>query len=65
MKVKSREVDVEGNPIEKSNPNTILEYRLYKVDFIDGTTDTLVSNVIAQKILYQVDDEGRMKLMMD
>ena len=51
-----RAFDAEGKPIEKYNPNPILESRLYKVEFIYGTIETLDSNVIAENILDQVDD---------
>ena len=58
-------VDVEGTQIEKSQTNPILDSRLYKVEFIDGNTETLSANVIAENILEQMDIEGIRKLNID
>ena len=38
---------------------------MYEVEFIDGTTEIMTANVIAQNILSQVDEEGHRQLMMD
>ena len=56
---------MEGKLIIKYNPNTILDSRLHKVEFIDGTTETLSANVIYYNILAQADYEVIMQLMID
>ena len=49
----------------KSNPNPILESRLYKLEFIDRNKKTLYENVIAENILSQVDYKGRKQRIID
>ena len=56
--VKRRVTDEEGNPIGKANKNPILDNRLYEVEFIDGTTEQITANIIAENIMSQVDAEG-------
>jgi hypothetical protein len=64
-KVKRRALDYNGRPIGKESNNPITDTRLYEVEFIDGTTETMSANIIAQNILSQVDEEGHRQLMMD
>ena len=57
--VKARKQDHEGNPVGKSNPNPLLDTRVYKVEFPDGSTEEYAANLIAENMYAQVDDEGR------
>ena len=45
--------------------NPLTDSRRYEVKFLDGTTEVIAANVIAEKLLVQIDEEGHRKLMMD
>ena len=64
-KVKSRAVDVDGNPMGIGNNNPLLDTRVYEVEFVDGTTEKLTANIIAENLLAQVDEEGHRQLLLD
>ena len=57
-KVKGRALDSEGDPIGKESLNPITDTRLYEVEFVDGTTETVPANLIAENLLLEVDQEG-------
>ena len=63
--VKKRVVDDEGRPLGIANDNPILDLRQYEVEFLDGETEILTANLIAENILAQVDDNGYMHMMID
>ena len=63
--VKRRAIDRDGKPIGKSNKNPILDTRAYEVEYIDGTTEILPANIIAENILAQVDTDGHTELTME
>ena len=63
--VKRRAIDVEGRPIGRPSTNPILDSRAYEVEFIDGQTEILTANVIAENILSQVNEEGQRHMMID
>ena len=42
----------------EGNYNSMHEKSLYEVEYPDGTTDQLASNIIAENMLSQVDSEG-------
>ena len=58
-------MDCGGNPIVEETNNHITDTRLYEVEYIDGTIETLVANVIAKNIFLQVDEEGHRQLLME
>ena len=67
-KVKQRKLDDQGQPKGKAHPsgNPLLDQRLYKVEFLDGTQETMAANfLLAKNILAQVDDDGYRHLLMD
>ena len=47
-----------GNPIGTANNNPILDTRMYKVEFADGSKQALVANIIAENMFASVDKEG-------
>ena len=57
-KVKKQVLDEDGNPIGTPNKNPILDARKYEVEYLDGTTEILAANTIAENMLAQVDDQG-------
>jgi hypothetical protein len=63
--VKRRAVDVEGRPIGRLSSNPILDSRQYEVEFLDGETEILTANLIAENLLVQVDKEGRGQMMIN
>ena len=58
-KVIQRAKDADGIPIGKRHPNPILDTRSYEVEFPDGSTEVFNTNMIAEHLYSQVDDEGR------
>lgn len=51
--------DEHGHPVCKSNPNTLLDDRLYQVERSDGNVYEYHTNVQAEEIFSPVDSEGR------
>ena len=64
-RVKQRAVDVDGNPLGVASNNPITDTRLYDIEFLDGSPETISANVIAENLLSQVDAEGHKHLMLD
>ena len=64
-RVKRRAVDEEGKPIGIPSNNPLLDHRQYEVEFLDGRTEVLTANIIAENLLAQVDNEGHRHLMID
>ena len=54
--VERRAVGNEGQPVGIYNSNPLLDSRIYEVEFVDGSTDVLMANIIAENILSQIDD---------
>ena len=63
--VKKRVVDANGNPVGKRNDNYMLDTREYELEFEDGTTEIYSSNIVMENIYTQVNNEGRMFVLMD
>ena len=63
--VKRRAVDSEGKPIGIESSNPLTDTRVYEVEFLDGTKESLSANIIAENLLAQVDEEGHRQLLMD
>ena len=58
-KVVARTTNENGERIGKANANPMFDDRLYDCEFLDGSTDTYTTNIIAESMFSQVDDEGR------
>jgi hypothetical protein len=56
--VKRRAVDVEGQPVGRPSNNPLLDSPQYEVEFLDGETEILTANIIAENLLAQVDDHS-------
>ena len=63
--VKRRDIDEEGKPVGVPHNNLILDMRQYEVEFLDGETEVMTANLIAENILVQVDDNGHVHMMID
>ena len=64
-RVKRRAVDDEGRPLGIANNNPLLDSRQYEVQYLDGGTEILTANIIAENMLAQVDEEGHRSLLLD
>ena len=64
-KVKRRKLDDEGKPTGKANNNPLLDSRQYEVEYLDGATEILTANIIAENLLSQVDEEGHQQMLFD
>ena len=62
--VKRQVVDINGKPIGNHNNNPLLDTRQYEIEFMDGSTDVIAANVIAENLLSQVDEEGYQQLFL-
>ena len=62
--VKGRTKDTDGKPVGIAHKNPILDTRMFEVEFLDGHTESLAANAIAENMFAQVDQEGhRLKLL--
>ena len=57
--------DNDGNPIGISNKNPILDTRMYEVEFQDGHTEALSTNIIAENLFSQIDEDGHRQAILD
>ncbi len=57
-RVKGRKRTADGTAIGTSNPNPILDTRIFEVEFPDGHVDAYTTNVIAESLYSNVDDDG-------
>ena len=57
--------DANGLPIGTANDNSILDSRVYKVEYLDGHKASLAANTITENIFAQVDDEGHHFVLLD
>ena len=62
--VKKRKFDNYGKLIVTEHINILIDTIEHEVELIDGTTETLPSNIIAKKMLSQVDEEGHRQLLL-
>ena len=56
--VKHHKHDHDGNVIGTSNPDPFLDSSIYEVKFADGVTQEYESNVIAEHLYSQIDEDG-------
>jgi hypothetical protein len=63
--VKRRAIDVNGRPIGRPSTNPLLDSRQYEVEYLDGETEILTANIIAENLLAQVNDEGHRQMMIE
>ena len=63
--IKQRTLDDDGNPMGTEITNPLVDTRAYENEFIDGTTETITSNIIAENLIAQVDEKGHRKLLLD
>ena len=64
-RVKRRAVDDEGTPLGVASSNPLTDSRQYEVEFLDGGTEILTANLIAENLLAEVDDYGNRSMLLD
>ena len=64
-KVIRRKHELNGTVKGKANANSMLDTRMYDVEFPDGSSDEYTANVIAQNMYAQCDLEGNQYNIMD
>ena len=64
-RVTKRMRDHEGKPIGVSNPNPLLDTRVYEIEYVDGHLAAMSANAIAENLLSQVDPDGHQLLTFD
>ena len=64
-RVTGRKRDADGNPMGRSDPNPILDTRVYEVKFDDGDVTALTANMIAQAMFAQCDSDGNQYMLLD
>ena len=63
--VKRSAIGVEGKTMGTDHNKTIYDNRQYEVEFLNGDTEILTANIIAENILSQVGEEGHRQMMLD
>ena len=64
-KVTKRLRDANGIPIGTADDYPILDTRMYEVEFMDGTKQSLSANYIAENVFAQVDQNGNREVRLD
>ena len=57
--------DADGRPIGKAHENPLLDTREYEVEFFDGHSEALSSNLIAKNLFSQIDEKGERHLLLN
>ena len=55
--VKRRKTGQDDNPVEQPHNNPIKNRLVYEVEFVDGSSQMLAANVIADNMLSQIEDK--------
>jgi len=63
--VVGRKRDNDGNPVGRASDNPLLDTREYLVEFVDGSTEAYTTNLIAEAMYSQVDEEGHLQVLME
>ena len=64
-KVTKRLRDADGRPIGTASENPLMDTREYAVEFIDGHSEALRANIIAQNFFSEIDEEGNQHILLD
>lgn len=64
-KVKKRVIDDNGTPVGIANNNPLLDTRQYEVEFMNGESEIMTANLIAENIISRTDEEGYTHKMLD
>ena len=64
-RIKRRAIGPDGEAVGVGSNNPLTDTRMYDVEFLDGSRETLAANIIAENLLAQVDEEGHRQLLME
>ena len=64
-RVTKRSRGLDGEALGRAYVNLFFDTREYNIGFTDGSVDKHTSNVIAENMFAQVDDEGNQYLLMN
>ena len=64
VKVKRRRVDIDRNPVGTYHSKPIMDSSQYEVESLEGETGILTTNIIAENLLAQVDEEGHRQMLI-
>ena len=64
-RVAKRSQGLDGEAVECANANPLFDTREYNFDFTDVSVDKYTSNIIAENMFTQVDDEGNQYLLIN
>ena len=64
-RVTKRLRDANGNPIGTANDNSLLDTRIYEIEYSDGHRGSLAANSIAINLFVQVDQEGHRHVILN
>ena len=64
-RVAKRSWGLEGEAVGRAHANPIFDTREYDIEFTDGSVNKYTSDVIAENMFEQVDDEGNQYLLMN
>lgn len=64
-KIRGPATDDNGTPLGTMNDNPLLDMTQYVVDYIDGQSEVVTANIIAENILSQTDDYGYGRRQLD
>ena len=57
--------DKAGLPIGRRDDNPILDSRMHEIEFLDGSTEMVTANLIAENLFSQVDEQGQQFQIME
>ena len=64
-RVTKRLRDANGIPIGTAHDTSILDTRMYGVEFMDGEKSSLSANYIAENLFVQIDDDGNRQVLLN
>lgn len=63
--VKRRAINSKGDPIGRPSTNPLTDNRVYEVQYLNGTIESVSANIIAENLLSQADADGHLHLMLN
>ncbi len=58
VRITKRLRDADGRPIGKAHKKPLLDTREYEIEFFNGHSEALSTNLIAQNLFSQIDKDG-------
>ena len=58
-------MDQNGRPVGVANEDPMLDTRRYNVKYINGSSEVIAANIIAENILSDIEEEGNSQMLLD